>query len=73
MQTLTFNTTTKQVQLKISERDSSIVIESFNNVSTVKCSEFGFYEIMQKLSEDSISAIPVMRVPIANTNMIIMK
>jgi len=73
MQTLTFNTTTKQVQLKISERDSSIVIESFNNVSTVKCSEFGFYEIMQKLSEDSISAVPVMRVPIANTNMIIMK
>jgi len=73
MQTLTFNTTTKQVQLKISERDSSIVIESFNNVSTVKCSEFGFYEIMQKLSEDSISAVPVMRVPIANTNMIIIK
>jgi hypothetical protein len=73
MQTLTFNTTTKQVSLKISERENSIVIESFNNVSTVKCSEFGFYEIMQKLSEDSISAIPVMRVPIANTNMIITK
>ena len=73
MQTLTFNTTTKQVPLKISERENSIVIESFNNVSTVKCSEFGFYEIMQKLSEDSISAIPVMRVPIANTNMIITK
>ena len=73
MQTLTFNTTTKQVQLKISERDSSIVIESFNNVSTVKCSDFGFYEVMQKLSEDSISAVPVMRVPIANTNMIIIK
>jgi hypothetical protein len=73
MQTLTFNTTTKQVSLKISERENSIVIESFNNVSTVKCSEFGFYEVMQKLSEDSISAVPVMRVPIANTNMIIMK
>jgi len=73
MQTLTFNTTTKQVQLKNSERENSIVIESFNNVSTVKCSDFGFYEVMQKLSEDSISAVPVMRVPIANTNMIIMK
>lgn len=73
MQTLTFNTTTKQVSLKISERENSIVIESFNNVSTVKCSEFGFYEVMQKLSEDSISAVPVMRVPIANTNMIITK
>ena len=73
MQTLTFNTTTKQVQLLNSERDNSKVLESFNNVSTVKCSEFGFYEVMQKLSEDSISAIPVMRVPIANTNMIITK
>lgn len=73
MQTLTFNTTTKQVQLKNSERENSIVIESFNNVSTVKCSDFGFYEVMQKLSEDSISAVPVMRVPIANTNMIIIK
>jgi hypothetical protein len=73
MQTLTFNTTTKQVQLLNSERDNSKVLESFNNVSTVKCSEFGFYEVMQKLSEDSISAVPVLRVPIANTNMIIMK
>jgi hypothetical protein len=73
MQTLTFNTTTKQVQLLNSERDNSKVLESFNNVSTVKCSEFGFYEVMQKLSEDSISAVPVMRVPIANTNMIIIK
>ena len=73
MQTLTFNTTTKQVQLLNSERDNSKVIESFNNVSTVKCSDFGFYEVMQKLSEDSISAVPVMRVPIANTNMIIIK
>jgi hypothetical protein len=73
MQTLTFNTTTKQVQLLNSERDNSKVLESFNNVSTVKCSEFGFYEVMQKLSEDSISAVPVMRVPIANTNMIITK
>ena len=73
MQTLTFNTTTKQVSLKISERENSIVIESFNNVSTVKCSDFGFYEVMQKLSEDSISAVPVLRVPIANTNMIIIK
>ena len=73
MQTLTFNTTTKQVQLLNSERDNSKVLESFNNVSTVKCSDFGFYEVMQKLSEDSISAVPVLRVPIANTNMIIIK
>jgi len=48
-------------------------MESFYNVSTVKIHDAGFYEIMQKTSEDTNSAIPVMRVPIANTNMIIEK
>ena len=73
MQTLTFNTSTKQVQLLDGERFNSKTIELFENVSTVKCSDLGFYEIMQKPSLDSISTIPVMRVPIANTNMIITK
>lgn len=73
MQTLTFNTTTKQVQLLDGPRGSSGILESFNNVSTVKCSELGFYEIMQKQDMESLSAIPVMRLPIANTNMIIEK
>ena len=73
MQTLTFNTTTKQVQLLSDERGNSKVFESFENVSTVKCSELGFYEIMQKQNMETISAIPVMRVPIANTNMLIIK
>lgn len=73
MQTLTFNTTTKKVYLLTGERGHSKVSESFDNVSTVKCSDLGFYEVMQKVSEDSISAVPVMRVPIANTNMIIEK
>ena len=73
MQTLTFNTTTKEVKLLDESRGSSKVIESFYNVSTVKCSELGFYEVMQKTSEDTNSAIPVMRAPIANTNMIIEK
>jgi hypothetical protein len=72
MQTLTFNTTTKQVQLLDGPRGSSTVMESFNNVSTVKI-EDGFYQVMQKTSEDTNSALPVMRVPIANTNMIIEK
>jgi len=72
MQTLTFNTTTKQVQLLDGPRDSSTVMYSFNNVSTVKI-EDGFYQVMQKTNEDTNSAIPVMRVPIANTNMIIEK
>lgn len=73
MQTLKFNTTTKQVQLLDGERFSSKVLEYFENVSTVKCSELGFYEIMQKQDMESLSAIPVMRVPIANTNMLITK
>ena len=72
MQTLTFNTTTKQVKLLDGPRGSSVVTESFNNVSTVKI-EDGFYQVMQKTSEDTNSSLPVMRVPIANTNMIIEK
>ena len=73
MQTLTFNTTTKQVQLLDGPRGSSTVIESFNKVSTVKMEGDGFYQVMQKTSEDTNSSIPVMRVPISNTNMIIEK
>ena len=73
MQTLTFNTTTKEVKLLSDERGNSSVLESFENVSTVKCSELGFYEIMQKQNTETLSAIPVMRVPISNTNMLITK
>ena len=72
MQTLTFNTTTKQVKLLDGPRGLSTVMESFSNVSTVK-TEDGFYQVMQKTNEDTNSALPVMRVPIANTNMIIEK
>lgn len=72
MQTLTFNTTTKQVTLLDGPRGSSMITETFSNVSTVKI-EDGFYQVMQKTSEDTNSSIPVMRVPIANTNMIIEK
>ena len=73
MQTLTFNTTTKEVKLLDESRGSSKVIESFYNVSTVKCSELGFYEVMQKTDENSTSAIPVFRAPVANTNMVLIK
>jgi hypothetical protein len=73
MQTLTFNTTLKRVVLLSGSRGESKVLETFDNVSTVKCTELGFYEIMQKLDADSSSAIPVMRLPIANTNMVITK
>lgn len=71
MQTLKFNTTTKVVQLF--EDNHFGIMQSFDNISTVKCSELGFYEIMQKQDLMTNSSIPVMRVPIANTNMIIIK
>jgi len=73
MQTLVFNTTTKKVVLLSGRRGDSAILETFDNVSTVKCLELGFYEIMRKQDEESNSSIPVMRVPISNTNMIIEK
>ena len=72
MQTLTFNTTTKQVQLLDGPRGSSNVLESFDNISTVKVN-VAHYEIMQKTNDETNSTIPVMRVPISNTNMLITK
>ena len=73
MQTLIFNTTTKIVRLLDGPRGKSEVLETFNNISTVKCSDLGFYEIMQKQDMDTNSAIPVMRLGIPTTNMIIEK
>jgi hypothetical protein len=73
MQTLIFNTSTKRVQLLSGSRGDSKVLETFENVSTVKCSELGYYEVMQKTSEETNSSIPVMRLPISNTNMFIQK
>ena len=72
MQTLTFNTTIKQVQLLDGPRGSSLTLETFDNVSTVKVN-VAHYEIMQKTNDETNSAIPVMRVPISITNMIIIK
>jgi hypothetical protein len=70
MQTLIFNTTTKKVTLLDDKLES---IEFYGNISTVKCSELGFYEVMQKVDEESYASIPVFRAPIANTNMRIEK
>ena len=76
MQTLIFDTTKKQAILLNGPRGSSTVIESFRDVSTVKVN-VAHYEVMQKIGEDldwqDRSAIPVMRVPMSNTNMIILK
>lgn len=69
MQTLTFNTTTKKVQVK----ENSTINYVFENVPTVKISE-GYYEVIQEITESNESKrYPVGRFPIANTNMIIEK
>jgi hypothetical protein len=67
---LTFNTKLKTIVLKDGRREDSTIIETMDNISTVKCSELGFYEVMQKSNENG-NALPVMRLPIANTNMFI--
>ena len=70
MQTLVFNTTEKTITLTAGHRGQSTIIQKMENVMTVKCSELGFYEVMQKPNQDS-NAVPVMRLPISNTNMFI--
>ncbi len=70
MQTLVFNTKNKTIILTTGYRGNSSITETMENVTTVKCSELGFYEVMQKPNENT-NAIPVMRLPIASTNMII--
>jgi len=72
MQTLVFNTTTKTVKLLDGRREGSNIIEYFENVPTVKI-EQGYYEVMKKMDEESTTVIPVLRVPISNTNMVIIK
>jgi hypothetical protein len=71
MQTLMFNSTIKRVQLWQGSRVDSKLIETFDNVPTVKV-ENGYYEVMQK-SEETNGVVPVLRVPMANTNMLIQK
>ena len=71
MQTLMFNSTIKRVQLWDGSRGNSKLIETFDNVPTVKV-ENGYYEVMQKSGENG-GVVPVLRVPMANTNMLIQK
>jgi hypothetical protein len=70
MQTLVFNTTEKTITLTEGHRGQSTIIQKMENVMTVKCSELGFYEVMQKPNQDS-KAVPFMSLPISNTNMFI--
>jgi hypothetical protein len=70
MQTLVFNTTTKLVKLYKGHAEESEIIATITNSPTVKVLE-NFYEVMQK--DEFEKSLPVLRVPIANTNMFIVK
>lgn len=68
MQLLEFNSTDKTVVLKTGFISGDVIIK-FDNVPTVKILD-GYYEVKQKQGE---STVPVLRVPILNTNMLIQK
>lgn len=74
MQTLVFNSTLKTVKV-YEGTEKSFILYSFENISTVKPKEEGYYEVVQKeLHEDGLDkSYPIARYPIANTNMIINK
>ena len=69
MQTLIFNTFEKTTELRLDAQLSSLVSDyTFENVSTVAVRD-GYYEIMKKKSDGT--TVPVARLPISNTNMLI--
>jgi hypothetical protein len=69
MQTLVFNTTTKTAKLYEGIADETKLIVQYTDVPTVKVMDDGFYQVMQRDPLDK--QLPVLRVPIANTNMFI--
>lgn len=70
MQTLVFNTTTKTIRLYDGPTDSGNILVEMSNIPTVKVLE-GHYEVRQ--NDEFEKQIPVLRLPIANTNMFIKK
>ena len=73
MQTLIFNTTTKSAKLYEGQEEKSEILYQFTNVPTIKVLE-GYYEVMQIDGTSSEEKrVPVARLPVANTNMIIKK
>lgn len=69
MQTLVFNTTTKTAKFYEGVAEKSDLIAHYTDVPTVKVMDDGYYQVMQR---DALEKqLPVLRVPIANTNMFI--
>lgn len=75
LQKLVFNTSNKTARVFSASIPDEIIFD-LENVTTVKPLD-GYYEIMQKYdnetSSSGYSAIPVLRLPIVNTNMVIEK
>jgi 7-keto-8-aminopelargonate synthetase-like enzyme len=71
MQTLVFNTTDKTVKFYRDVKQEGQILAQYINVPTVKVQE-GYYEVMLR-TEEMQSPIPVLRVPVSNTNMFIEK
>jgi hypothetical protein len=69
MQILVFNTTTKTIKV-YSDLKTMEIIHDLSNIPTVKVYE-NYYEVIQKDEFDK--PYPVLRLPIANTNMIIQR
>jgi hypothetical protein len=68
MITLTFNSTSRTVKITDEKKD---ILHTFNEVPTVQVRD-GFYEVMQSASfSDKETKIPVCRLPIALTLMLI--
>lgn len=73
MQTLVFNTTTKNARLYTDKASDSELLYEFTNVPTIKVVE-NLYEVIQvDSSSTEEKRFPVARFPIANTNMLIKK
>jgi hypothetical protein len=75
LQKLIFNTTDKTARVFSASMPDEIIFD-LENVTTVKPLD-GYYEVMQRIDSSSApsgySAIPVLRLPIVNTNMVIEK
>jgi hypothetical protein len=71
MQTLQFNTSTKTIKLYEGPLDSGVLLAEMYNIPTVKVMAEGYYEVRQM--DEFEKQLPVLRLPIANTNMFIKK
>lgn len=69
MQTLVFNTTTRTAKLYEGVAEKSDIIVAYTEVPTVKVMDDGFYQVMRLDAMEK--QLPVLRVPIANTNMFV--